>query len=241
VHGNAENVLIRLFQFTDEEFRCEENLVLLHGAGAMWRRRGGYPSLINEWQGSLAFMHLHPLNVMDYVGPMLAAIGFVFVMARVPEPTRRTFNAGFAAGAVGVYLSVGFGGLGASLCSTRYSGRVSRPEILTLDWRRVADACSLGYSASLLGKSNMAVHANIFTGLCDLRRADLCLDLCRSSGNRHTRKSSIEAGGGETHMSDAGTSNSIQLWPFGTCGFTPRYMLGKLNPGKADIAGANSP
>jgi Phage integrase family len=47
----------------------------------------------------------------------------------------------------------------------------------------------------------------------------------RYSGNRHTRKSSIEAGCGETPLSDAGTSSSIQLGPIGTCGFTPRYML----------------
>lgn len=54
-------------------------------------------------------MHSRSLNVMDFVGPILGAIGFVFATSRVPEPARRTFNAVFAAGAIGVYLSGGFG------------------------------------------------------------------------------------------------------------------------------------
>jgi Family of unknown function (DUF6010) len=50
-----------------------------------------------------------PLLVIDYVGPAVAAAAFVLVMALVREPARRTFNAIFAAGATGVYLSGGFG------------------------------------------------------------------------------------------------------------------------------------
>jgi len=50
-----------------------------------------------------------PLSVMDYVGPAAGAILFVLIMSRVAEPTRRSFNAVFAAGATGVYLSGGFG------------------------------------------------------------------------------------------------------------------------------------
>ena len=46
---------------------------------------------------------------MDYVGPALGAALFMIVMSLVPEPTRRTFNAVFAAGTCGVYLSGGFG------------------------------------------------------------------------------------------------------------------------------------
>jgi hypothetical protein len=55
-------------------------------------------------------MHsLRPLSVMDSVGPALGGVIFVLVMSLVKEPTRRTFNAIFVAGASGVYLSGGFG------------------------------------------------------------------------------------------------------------------------------------
>ena len=50
-----------------------------------------------------------PLFVMDCVGPAAGAILFVLIMSRVAEPARRSFNAVFAAGATGVYLSGGFG------------------------------------------------------------------------------------------------------------------------------------
>jgi hypothetical protein len=49
------------------------------------------------------------LLVVDYAGPVVSAAIFVLVMSLVKEPARRTFNAIFAAGAVGVYLSGGFG------------------------------------------------------------------------------------------------------------------------------------
>ncbi len=56
-------------------------------------------------------MHSPPLlDVMDYLGPVLAAVVFVLVMSRVREPVRLRLNAIVAAGACGVYLS---GGLGA--------------------------------------------------------------------------------------------------------------------------------
>jgi len=55
-------------------------------------------------------MHNTPsLLVMDYVGPVVSAAMFVLMMSLVKEPTRRTFNAVFVAGASGVYLSGGFG------------------------------------------------------------------------------------------------------------------------------------
>jgi len=50
-----------------------------------------------------------PLLVMDYVGPAVGAVVFVLIMSRVAEPSRRTFNAIFVAGASGVYLSGGLG------------------------------------------------------------------------------------------------------------------------------------
>jgi hypothetical protein len=46
---------------------------------------------------------------MDYIGPAIAAAVFVVVMSQVPEPTRRILNAVLVAGALGVYLSGGFG------------------------------------------------------------------------------------------------------------------------------------
>ena len=45
----------------------------------------------------------------DYYGPAIAALCFVLIMSRVPEPTRRTLNAILAAGACGAYLNGGFG------------------------------------------------------------------------------------------------------------------------------------
>ena len=78
------------------------------------------------------------------------------------------------------------------------------------------DACRLGYSASPLGKSNMAVHACVFTGLSDLRHADPCLVLCRSSWCRHTQESNREANCAAALLSKTGTSSSTQLEPIGT-------------------------
>ncbi len=49
------------------------------------------------------------LHAVDYFGPAISAVGFVLAMSLVPEPTRRKFNAVFAAGASGVYLNGGFG------------------------------------------------------------------------------------------------------------------------------------
>ena len=51
----------------------------------------------------------HPLLAGDYYGPAIGALCFVFVMSRVPEPARRTFNAIFVAGTCGAYLNGGFG------------------------------------------------------------------------------------------------------------------------------------
>jgi hypothetical protein len=46
---------------------------------------------------------------MTYIGPALGAVVFVAVMSLVPHPARRSFNAIFAAGAVGAYIGGGFG------------------------------------------------------------------------------------------------------------------------------------
>src|SRR5262249_22283493 len=54
-------------------------------------------------------MHNSSLLVLDYVGPAVGAAVFVLAMSFVKEPTRRSFNALFVAGASGVYLSGGFG------------------------------------------------------------------------------------------------------------------------------------
>jgi hypothetical protein len=50
-----------------------------------------------------------PLLMIGYIGPVVSAAVFVLIMSLVKEPARRTFNAIFAAGAIGVYLSGGFG------------------------------------------------------------------------------------------------------------------------------------
>jgi hypothetical protein len=50
-----------------------------------------------------------PLVAMDYLGPAMGAAAFVLIMSRLPEPTRRTWNAIFVAGACGAYLNGGFG------------------------------------------------------------------------------------------------------------------------------------
>jgi len=54
-------------------------------------------------------MHNPSLLIIDYAGPAIAAALFVLAMSFVKEPTRRSFNAIFVAGASGVYLSGGFG------------------------------------------------------------------------------------------------------------------------------------
>jgi hypothetical protein len=51
----------------------------------------------------------HPLAAMNYIGPALGAVVFVAAMSLVPHPARRSFNAIFAAGAVGAYIGGGFG------------------------------------------------------------------------------------------------------------------------------------
>jgi hypothetical protein len=53
--------------------------------------------------------HPPPLHVADYLGPIVGAIVFVFLMSLVREPARRNINAILAAGASGVYLSGGLG------------------------------------------------------------------------------------------------------------------------------------
>ena len=46
---------------------------------------------------------------MDFIGPALGAGLFVAIMSFVPHPARRSFNAIFAAGAVGAYIGGAFG------------------------------------------------------------------------------------------------------------------------------------
>jgi hypothetical protein len=46
---------------------------------------------------------------MNYFGPALGAGLFIAIMSLVPHPARRSFNAIFAAGAVGAYIGGGFG------------------------------------------------------------------------------------------------------------------------------------
>ena len=50
-----------------------------------------------------------PAVPMDYIGPALGADLFIAIMSLIPHPARRSFNAIFAAGAVGAYIGGGFG------------------------------------------------------------------------------------------------------------------------------------
>ncbi|HEY6176193.1 MAG TPA: DUF6010 family protein [Kofleriaceae bacterium] len=55
-------------------------------------------------------MHAPPtLTLMDYAGPLAAAIMFVCLMSGIREPIRHKLNAVLVAGACGAYLSGGFG------------------------------------------------------------------------------------------------------------------------------------
>ena len=50
-----------------------------------------------------------PLALTHVIGPALGAGLFVAIMSLVPHPARRSFNAIFAAGAVGAYIGGAFG------------------------------------------------------------------------------------------------------------------------------------
>jgi hypothetical protein len=46
---------------------------------------------------------------MSFIGPALGGVVFIAIMSLVPHPARRSFNAVFAAGAMGAYIGGGFG------------------------------------------------------------------------------------------------------------------------------------
>jgi hypothetical protein len=54
-------------------------------------------------------LHTTAIHLSDVFGPAFGAVVFVLLMSLFREPTRKTFNAIFVAGASGVYLSGGFG------------------------------------------------------------------------------------------------------------------------------------
>jgi hypothetical protein len=54
-------------------------------------------------------MHDIPIHTANIVGPLVAAVAFVCIMALVREPARRNVNALLVAGAGGAYLNGGFG------------------------------------------------------------------------------------------------------------------------------------
>lgn len=49
------------------------------------------------------------LHLPDILGPLVAALVFIFGMSRVPEPARQRFNAILVAGAGAAYLNGGLG------------------------------------------------------------------------------------------------------------------------------------
>jgi hypothetical protein len=46
---------------------------------------------------------------IQWIGPALGGVLFIAIMSLVPHPARRSFNATFAAGAVGAYIGGAFG------------------------------------------------------------------------------------------------------------------------------------
>src|SRR2546422_2471760 len=54
-----------------------------------------------------ATLHTTAIHLSDVLGPAFGAIVFVLLISLFREPTRKTFNAIFVAGASGVYLSGG--------------------------------------------------------------------------------------------------------------------------------------
>ena len=105
---------------------------------------------------------------MDYVGPVIGAVVFVVVMSLVKEPSRRTFNAIFVAGASGVYLSGGFGPWELLYPGYRDAGRLSRSSLLSVHRRGVAHALLLGHRPPPLGQPDLALHADVVVWMHDL-------------------------------------------------------------------------
>jgi len=50
-----------------------------------------------------------PAHAANYFGPVVGGLVFVLLMSLLKEPTRRNFNAIFAGGAMGAYISGGLG------------------------------------------------------------------------------------------------------------------------------------
>jgi len=50
-----------------------------------------------------------PTDAIEFIGPIIGALGFIVAMSLLKEPTRRTFNAVLVAGAMGAYISGGLG------------------------------------------------------------------------------------------------------------------------------------
>jgi hypothetical protein len=57
----------------------------------------------------MTIQHTTAIHLIDALAPAFGAAVFVLLLSFVREPTRKTFNAIFVAGASGVYLSGGFG------------------------------------------------------------------------------------------------------------------------------------
>lgn len=50
-----------------------------------------------------------PTDLAEYLGPACGGLVFVLLMSLLKEPTRRSYNAVFVGGAMGVYMSGGLG------------------------------------------------------------------------------------------------------------------------------------
>jgi hypothetical protein len=127
-------------------------------------------------------------QLSDYVVPMIAGLVFIAVMSRVQDTVRLALNAVLVVGASGVYMS---GGLGmwelvyATLAGAR--ARVLRAAFLLRDRHRLALSRGLGQRAPPVRQPDLAVYAELVTGLPDLRHCDRRVVSVRSDAAVYTR------------------------------------------------------
>ena len=117
-------------------------------------------------------MHPAPLAVMDYVGPALGALA-----VRCRDVARRGTNPSHPqrdhpCGRERCVLERRIRSVGIDLPGHRRGDRVSCATVVPVDRCRLADSRVLGYCASPVGQSHLAVHAEFRVRLHDFRQHD---------------------------------------------------------------------
>jgi hypothetical protein len=121
---------------------------------------------------------LPALVPMDSIGPAIGAVVFVAIMSLVPEPARRSFNAIFAAGAIGVYIGGSFGTwelLYPVLATPIVYLGLRSYKYIGIAWLMHA---AWGFTSPPMGQANLAFHAKLVFRLHDLRFFDRDLVPC---------------------------------------------------------------